>query len=296
MTRVLVFGGGGQVGRELLSARLSSGWTIAGRNHQSADITDRAAVDRAVAEARPDIVINAAAYTAVDRAESERDAAYAVNETGASHVAAASAGAGVPLIHLSTDYVFDGTKTDAYVEEDATNPLSVYGSSKEAGERAVRAVQPRHVILRTSWVFAAHGANFVRTMLRLGVERPELRTVADQRGGPTAAPDIAATCIRVAEALVAGRAECGTYHYAGAPVTTWHGFASAIFAAAAAHGRPAPKLAQIATAEYKTAARRPANSELDCAKIERVFGIARPDWRPALTAVVAELMREGDKA
>jgi dTDP-4-dehydrorhamnose reductase len=290
MNRLLVFGAGGQVGRELSAAAAPPGWTVVGCDHEAVDIADAGTVAHCVTDMRPAAVVNAAAYTAVDRAESERESAFLVNETGARNVAAACAAARVPLIHLSTDYVFDGTKRDAYAEDDTTRPLSVYGASKEAGERAVRATQPAHIILRTSWVFAAHGANFVRTMLRLGAERTELRIVDDQRGGPTAALDIAGACLGLAAAIVGEPARWGTYHYVGTPVTTWHDFAAAIFAAVAGHRGPSPRLTRIATSEYKTAARRPMNSALDCGKIAREFGITQPDWRPALADVVARLL------
>lgn len=293
MKRLLVFGAGGQVGRELLAARLPEGWSIVGRDHAAVDVVDAAAVSGAVVRAGADLVINAAAYTAVDRAESERDRAFAVNDHGAGHVATACASVAVPLIHLSTDYVFDGVKSGAYAEHDHVNPMSVYGASKADGERAVRARQPEHIILRTSWVFAAHGNNFVHTMLRLGTERHELRVVADQHGGPTPASDIAATCIAIARAIADGTHAWGTYHYAGTPSVSWHGFAAAIFAAAARSDRAAPALVPITTAEYPGAAKRPLNSVLDCGKIAREFGIAQPDWRPAMERAVAELLREG---
>ena len=246
------------------------------------DITDAAAVAAAVRGA--DFVANCAAYTAVDKAETERDQAFAVNATGPGVIARACAEAGAALLHISTDYVFRGDGDRPWREDDPIAPLSVYGESKAAGEAAVREALPRHVILRTAWVFAAHGNNFVRTMLRLGAERPELRIVADQRGGPTAAADIAAAILAIRErALAPGFDGWGTFHFAGAPATTWHDFAAAIFAE---KGGAAPALHPIATSDYPTPARRPSNSVLDCGKIGRVFGLAQPDWRRALSAVV----------
>jgi dTDP-4-dehydrorhamnose reductase len=259
-------------------------------DHAAVDITRPEAVAAALDAAHPELVINLAAYTAVDRAESEPDAAQAVNCTAAANVAADCARRGTPLIHLSTDYVFDGDKTGAYVEDDPVNPLGVYGRTKEAGERAVREALPRHVILRTSWVYGAFGQNFVKTMLRLGGERPALRVVADQRGSPTAAADIAAALVAVAARLGEPDPPWGTYHFAGGGVTTWHGFAVAIFELAAPRLGRAPRVEPIATADYPTAARRPANSVLDCAKIARAFGVAAPPWRQSLARVVAELV------
>lgn len=284
---LVIFGAGGQVGRDLADRAAARGLAVRAFARSEVDVTDAAAVADALRGA--DFVANCAAYTAVDKAESERDQAFAVNATGPGIIAQACADAGAALLHISTDYVFRGNGDRPWREDDPTAPLSVYGESKAAGEAAVRAVLPRHVILRTAWVFAAHGNNFVRTMLRLGAERPELRIVADQKGGPTAAADIAEAILAIRErALAAGFAGWGTYHFAGAPVTTWHGFAAAIFDAA---DGPSPALRPIATAEYPTPASRPANSVLDCSKISQVFGIAQPDWRQSLAATLAALGR-----
>ena len=279
--KLLVLGAGGQVGRELARAALPAGMRLVAFDRAALDVTDAEAVAAAVARERPDVVINAAAYTAVDRAESEPAAAAAANAAAPGHIAAACAAAGAALIHYSTDYVFDGTKPGAYVEDDPVNPLGVYGRTKAAGERAVRAALERHVILRTSWVYAAHGRNFVRTMLRLADERGEVRVVADQHGAPTAAADIAAATVRIA----AQGGPWGTFHFANAGETTWHGFAAAIFALAG----KTPRLSAIATAEFPTAATRPANSRLDCAKLAAAYGIVARPWQEALAPVVAEL-------
>jgi dTDP-4-dehydrorhamnose reductase len=277
-----VFGAGGQVGRELAEAARSQGLAVRAFARAEVDITDAAAVAEAVRGA--DFVANCAAYTAVDKAEAERDQAFAVNATAPGIIARACAEAGAALLHISTDYVFRGDGDRPWREDDPIAPLSVYGESKAAGEAAVRAALPRHVILRTAWVFAAHGHNFVRTMLRLGAERPELRIVADQRGGPTPAAAIASAILAIrAQALAPGFDSWGTFHFAGAPATTWHDFAAAIFATT---GRPGPVLHAIATADYPTPARRPSNSVLDCGKIGRVFGLGQPDWRQALSAIV----------
>ena len=236
------------------------------------------------------MAINLAAYTAVDRAESEADAAWAINCAGAAHIAAACAESETPLIHLSTDYVFDGRKTGPYQEGDAVNPLGVYGSSKEAGERAVRAALTQHVILRTAWVFGAYGTNFVKTMLRLAGERPLLRVVADQRGCPTAAADIAAALMVIAERIERGAAKWGTYHFAGVDAVSWHGFAKAIFDLAAPQLSVRPQVEPITTDQYPTPARRPMNSVLDCRKIEEAFGIRTLPWRVGLASVIREIL------
>lgn len=279
---LVIFGAGGQVGRELAELAQAQGLAVRAFARAEVDITDAAAVAEAVRGA--DFVANCAAYTAVDKAEAERDRAFAVNATGPGVIAQACATAGAALLHISTDYVFRGDGDRPWREDDPIAPLSVYGETKAAGEAAVRAALPRHVILRTAWVFAAHGNNFVRTMLRLGAERPELRIVADQRGGPTPAADIAAAILAIrGQALAPGFDGWGTFHFAGAPATTWHDFAAAIFAA---KGGAGPVLHAIATADYPTPARRPSNSVLDCGKISRVFGLGQPDWRQALPAMV----------
>jgi dTDP-4-dehydrorhamnose reductase len=293
VTPVLVFGAGGQIGRELIDQPWPNGLRVVGADRASADIADRAAVGHAFARMRPGLVVNAAAYTAVDKAEQESARALAVNRDGAAHLAEACAAQSVPLIHLSTDYVFDGTKPGPYVEDDPVAPLGVYGTSKEAGEAAIRTRYSRHVILRTAWVFGVHGNNFVKTMLRLGAERPALDIVADQRGCPTEAADVARAIVRIAATLLgpdkaAGR--FGTFHYVGAPATTWHGFAEAIFQRVAARGRQVPTLNAITTADYPTPARRPANSVLATDKLARTYGIAPCDWQAALDRVIAGLL------
>lgn len=287
--RLLVLGAGGQVGRELCRLRWPAGYRIAACDHATLDIAERDQVAAAIAREKPGLVINAAAYTAVDRAESEAAAAWAANCTGPANLAAACREAGVPLIHLSTDYVFDGEKTGAYREDDPVAPLGVYGASKEAGERAVRAALPQHVIVRTAWVYSAHGRNFVTTMLRLAGERPVLRVVADQCGSPTSAADLAAALSAIAVRLAAGNAAWGTYHFANAGRVSWHGFAEAIFELAASWRGPPPRVEAIATADYPTPARRPKNSLLDCRRIRRTFGVAPRPWRAALAEVVGEL-------
>ncbi len=287
--RLLILGCAGQIGHELTRAVLPAGFARTAIDRGELDLTQREAVFAEFARARPEIVINAAAYTAVDRAESEPDAAWAANAEAPGHLAAACSRTGAALIHLSTDYVFDGTKPGPYREDDPVSPLSSYGRGKAAGERAVRAALAAHVIVRTAWVYSAHGQNFVKTILRLASERPVLRIVADQHGAPTSAADIAAALIAIAERIASGNGRWGLFHYTGAGETTWHGFAQAIVALAAPHtGRP-PPIEAIATAEYPTPARRPANSRLDCAKIAAAYGITPRPWRDALAPVIAEL-------
>lgn len=281
--KLLVLGADGQVGTELRRAALPAGMTLVGVDRGGLDITDRAAVFAAVPGY--DLVVNAAAYTAVDRAESDAEAAFRVNATAPGQIAAACREAGIPMIHISTDYVYDGTKAGPYVEDDVVNPLGVYGRSKAEGDAAVAAALAEHVILRTAWVYSAHGGNFVKTMLRLSAERPSLRVVADQHGSPTAAADIAGAIIAIAARIAAREGQWGVFHFAGAGETTWHGFAEAIVALA---GRTV-SVDAITTAEYPTPATRPANSRLACAKIAEAYGISARPWREALAEVVAEL-------
>jgi dTDP-4-dehydrorhamnose reductase len=244
-----------------------------------------------VAARTPDIVINAAAYTAVDKAESEPELATRVNALGPAAIAAVCHRLKISFVTLSTDYVFDGSKQGPYSEEDAVCPASAYGRSKAEGERLIRAVHDNHLILRTSWVFSRFGSNFVRTMLRLGGERSVLSVVSDQRGRPTAASDLASAVIGASKAIVDDRGVAGTYHVANAEATTWYGFASAIFEGAKARGARTPELLKpIRTAEYPTAAMRPANSELDTRKFEATFGISLGGWRAALADVLDELL------
>jgi dTDP-4-dehydrorhamnose reductase len=281
---LLVFGAGGQVGRAVVERAGTAG---RGFDRAAGDICDAASVARALSIPAVTAVVNCAAYTAVDRAESEPERAFAVNAGGAEIVARAAAARGLPIIHLSTDYVYAGTTAAPHREDEPIAPVNVYGASKAAGDAAMASANPAHLLLRVSWVFGVYGANFVKTMLRLGREQDELRIVADQQGGPTEARDIADAIIAMAEASRrAGFAEWGTYHFAGAPPTSWHGFAQAIFARAS--GR-SPRLVPIATRDYPTPAARPHNSTLDCSLIHRVFGLDQPDWRASLSRVLADL-------
>ena len=245
-----------------------------------------------LAAERPALVVNAAAWTAVDGAEAEPDAAARANRDGPATLAALCADLGVPLIHLSTDYVFDGTKGAPYVETDRTAPTGVYGQTKLEGEQAVLAACPQAVVLRTSWVYASVGKNFVRTMLTAAQKTSTLRVVADQRGCPTSARDLADAVLTVAGRVQAGwePALGGVFHAAGTGDTTWYGLAQAVFDAALRHGRVRPTVEPITTADYPTPAHRPADSRLDCSKLARVYGVTLPPWQGAVQRVVDELL------
>ena len=279
MTTLLITGASGQVGSELV-CRLHGRPDIqtVAKNRSALDITDAAAVRQAVQRVRPNIIINAAAYTAVDKAESEPEAARAINVNGTQNLARAAAEAGAALLHISTDYVFDGKGETPYRETDQTHPASVYGQTKLNGEHAALAACTRTIILRTAWVFGTHGGNFVKTMLRLGRERSTL-------GAPTAAADIATALIRIADHIAAGNpTQYGVYHFSGSPYVSWYDFAAEIFRRAVEQGLlpQAPALNRLTTADYPTSARRPANSRLCLDKIQAAFGIAPSDWQAAL--------------
>jgi dTDP-4-dehydrorhamnose reductase len=275
---IVVFGGNGQLGQELARTAANQNLPLAALSRSQADITDAAAVAAALATHRPAFVVNAAAYTKVDAAESDAAAAAAVNADGAAIIARACADAGVPLLHISTDYVFDGKKRGPYLESDPIAPLSVYGRTKAAGEAAVRDILRHHIILRTAWVYGEFGHNFLKTIVRLAKERDELRIVADQHGSPTSTRQLATAILGIGSRLAAGADLWGTYHFTGAGTTTWHGFATAIVAAQAPLTGRAPKVTAITTAEYPTPAPRPANSALDCGRFERAFAFRRRPW------------------
>ena len=286
LPRILITGGSGQVGH-CLKAQLEGCAELSVPDSSALNIADRRSVRQAVETFRPDYIINAAAYTAVDKAESDAERAFAVNRDGAHHLTEAAEAAGAAMLHISTDYVFDGAGGAPYDEAAQTAPQNIYGASKLAGEQAVLAACRHAVVMRTSWVFGAHGQNFVKTMLRLGRERDSLGIVADQYGAPTAAADIAAALITIVRRhtpeQLAERA--GLYHYCGSPHASWFEFAETIFAEAAAQGVLAkiPAVKPIATADYPTPAKRPADSRLDCGKIRAVFGIEPCDWHSALS-------------
>jgi dTDP-4-dehydrorhamnose reductase len=292
---LLICGAGGQLGRETLALAQSRGIDVKGLSHADADITDLASLERTLKEYKPGLILNAAAYTAVDKAESEPDAAFKVNVHGAENIARAAASAEIPIVHISTDYVFDGSKPAAYVETDPLNPLGVYGRSKAEGEAAVRNANPRHIILRTSWVFGAYGANFLKTMLRLAKERDELRVVADQHGCPTSTIDIAEVVLAVGATLEQDASVSGTFHFTGEGATNWHQFATAIVEAQAAYTGRKPAVTAITTADYPTPAKRPSNSELDSTLFRSRFAYRAADWVTRTRETVAQLC-QADRA
>ncbi len=277
---ILVFGRSGQLATELQG---QASVTALGRDR--ADLADPEACAAAIRAHAPSAVINAAAYTAVDRAETEEETAALVNGAAPAALAREAARAGVPFVHVSTDYVFPGDGDRPWRPEDTTGPLGAYGRSKLAGEEGVRSAGGTHAILRTSWVFSAHGGNFVKTMLRLSESRDALSIVSDQVGGPTPARAIAEACLRIAARLGESPELSGTYHFSGAPDVSWAGFAREIFRLA---GRDVT-VTDIPTADYPTPAARPLNSRLDCSATEAAFGLPRPDWRAGLAAVLADL-------
>ncbi|MGR3270521.1 MULTISPECIES: dTDP-4-dehydrorhamnose reductase [Rhodobacterales] len=283
--RILVFGETGQVGRELARAGEGMAHVLEIHGRATADFTDPEGCAAQVAASDAGAVIIAAAYTAVDAAESDEETALAVNGTTPGAIARAAAQKGIPLVHISTDYVFDGTGTVPFAPDDPTGPLGAYGRTKLAGEEAIRAAGGPHAILRTSWVVSAHGKNFVKTMLRLGAEREKLTIVADQVGGPTCAADIARACLEIAAQLAADPAKSGRYHFSGAPDVSWASFARETFDQAWI----ACTVEDIPTSAYPTPAVRPLNSRMDNSRTEAVFGIPRPDWRAGLRDILAEL-------
>ena len=283
--KLLVFGQSGQVAREL-ARRLPADMTATFLGRDRADLSDPAACAAAIAAQEADAVINAAAWTAVDKAETEEAAASVINGDAPGAMARACVAKGMPFLHISTDYVFDGKGTAPFTPADPVAPQNAYGRSKLAGEIAVRDSGARHVILRTSWVVSAHGANFVKTMLRLGAERDSLNVVADQIGGPTPAAAIADALIAIARKMGQG-ASGGTYHFSGAPDTSWADFARAIMAQAGL----SCAINDIPSSAYPTPATRPLNSRMDCSTLTRDFGIPRPDWRAGLADILQELTR-----
>jgi dTDP-4-dehydrorhamnose reductase len=286
---VLLTGGSGQVGTAI--RRLApTGWEIAAPARAELDLADPQVIEAVIASRPWAAVISSGAYTAVDRAEDDAVAAWQANALGPAALAAATGRAGIPLVHVSTDYVFDGSKAGAYVETDPVRPLGVYGASKLGGELAVRTANPRHVILRTAWVVSPDGANFVKTMLRLGADRPLMRVVDDQHGCPTTAQDIAVALRHIVDRLVDDPASpVGTYHFVNQGEASWCALARAVFETAARHGAPSPRVEAIATADYPTRAARPRNSVLSTAKIAEDFGVVPRPWRPAIDDIVTQL-------
>ncbi len=291
--RVFVVGNRGQLGAELMRATWPEGSVVEGADLPELDVRHTADVAARLDAFAPTLVVNASAYTAVDKAESEHALASAVNGTAPGALAELAAARGLPVVHVSTDYVFDGAKRGAYVEDDAISPIGHYGASKAEGEARVRAANARHLILRTSWVYAAHGNNFVRTMLRLAKDRDTLRVVADQFGRPTGARDLATTIVELAPRMSASEFPFGTYHFACAGRTNWHQLACAVIERAERYTGRRPEVVPIATWEYPTPARRPSNSELDTTKLTATLGLVPRTWQASVREVVDELFERG---
>jgi dTDP-4-dehydrorhamnose reductase len=294
--RFLLLGRTGQVGKEFRALPLPIDVEVVAPSRGELDLEDPQAISRMIASQPWSVVINAAAYTDVDRAESEEPVAFAVNAEAPTRLAAETGRSGIPLIHISTDYVFDGRKGVPYVEEDAVAPLNAYGRSKLAGEFGVQTANPRHVILRTSWVYSPYRKNFVRTILRLADERDCLTVVSDQRGCPSAAADIAQVCLDIAVCCASerNRAPYGIYHFSGAGDATWFDFANAIIEMSNDQRRESPQIMPIRTSEYPTPAIRPADTRLDCTAVVRAFGVQLRPWRQALAQTIHRLLINKD--
>jgi dTDP-4-dehydrorhamnose reductase len=285
--RVLITGSHGQVGHcltHVLSVREDV--EVIAYDREVLDITNEVQVATVLAELAPDVIINCAAHTAVDKAESDVEMSYAINRDGPRHLAQAAESLGALMLHISTDYVFDGEKAEPYLETDTPNPKGVYGQSKLAGEEAVAANCSRYAILRTAWVFGEHGNNFVKTMLRLGQDRPELGIIGDQFGGPTYAGDIANALVAIMDKFTAPE-QAGVYHFSGAPHVSWYQFAKAIFESAEKQGvlSQTPQVNEITADQYPLPAPRPANSRLNCDKIQQMFAVEPSDWQSALDKI-----------
>jgi dTDP-4-dehydrorhamnose reductase len=289
--KIAVTGASGQLGRSLIETTSGAPFTLVPLQRPAFDLLDAACVERSIAAAAPDLLVNAAAYSAVDAAEADAAAAFAANADGAERVARACARLGIPIVHLSTDYVFGGTGTSAYVETDRTGPQSVYGRSKLEGEQRVAAACSRHIILRTAWVHSPFGANFVKTMLRLAADREEIAVVEDQVGNPTYAPHLAATILAIARRFD-GHADVpwGIFHAAGSGSASWADVAREVFAVSGGLGGPTATVVGIPAAAYPGAAKRPANSRLDCSKLRDIFGLGMPDWQSGVREGVGRLL------
>ena len=293
--RLLITGWQGQLARSLAEAATRRPEiTALSIGRPALDLCARPSILRTLADNSPDLIVNTAAYTAVDKAETERDAAFALNRDGAGLLAEAAAARNIPIIHVSTDYVFDGTKATPYLETDQTMPLNVYGASKLAGEQVVAAANPRHVILRTAWVHSPFGQNFVKTMLKLAETRPKLNVVSDQLGNPTYAPHLAEVILDIALQLrgcPVGDPKFGLYHATGTGEISWYGLASTVFEQSRALGGPSAEIAPIPASGYPTAAARPTNSRLDCGKLKAAFGVSLPLWQTGVVACVTRLQQ-----
>jgi dTDP-4-dehydrorhamnose reductase len=288
---ILLFGGGGQLGQEIAQQAVRSNVPLMALSRRDADIADADKVMQVIKDHGPHVVLNAAGYTNVDGAESDREAAFLTNACGAGNLAMACHAAGVPLVHFSTDYVFDGAKRGAYVEDDPVAPLSDYGRSKLAGEDIIRATHPMHLILRTAWLYGVFGKNFLKTMMRLATERDEIRVVADQHGNPTSTGQIAAAVFSVLPRLLERNCPWGTYHLAARGTASWFSFAENIVAVQSKYTGKRPAVVPIATGDYPAVAKRPPNSTLDCSLFVKSFEVDIDPWKSECERVVYDLLR-----
>ena len=294
--KLLVTGANGQLGRELIRLGRSAHFEIHSFKHQQLDITDEDRIRKILSRISPSVVVNAAAYTNVDKAESEAHHAYAVNESGPRYLARQCLNQRRPMIHISTDYVFDGSKGRPYLESDPIAPLGVYGQSKAQGEAAIRSILKSHIIIRTSWLYGVHGNNFVKTMLKLGAEKSRISVVADQFGSPTCAADLAEAVLSIAEKIIANeKANWGTYHYCGQGITTWHSLAEKVFQLATPYiALRTKQIEAITTAEWPTPVKRPPYSVLDCTLLKNKFGIDPKPWQKSLAQTIDRIF-SGDE-
>jgi len=292
--KVLVTGADGQLGRELVRLGQSVDFEVYGLNRHQLDITNKIKIKQILARISPSLVINAAAYTHVDRAENESDLAYAVNKDGPTYLARYCANNQLKLIHISTDYVFDGTKSQPYQESDPVAPLGVYGRSKAQGEAAIRSILPNHIIVRTAWLYGVYGNNFVKTILKLAAEKPTLQVVADQFGSPTSAEGLAEALLTISNKINANdKIDWGTYHYCCKGITTWHGLAERIIELAAPYAALQTRQVEaITTAEWPTPAKRPPYSALNCTRIKSRFGIDPEPWPQSLKHTIDRIFSE----
>ena len=290
--KILITGSGGQLGRELINQGQLKGFSVQAPSEDDMDITDLEKIDRCMAFHQPEVVINAAAYTQVDKAESEAALAFAVNTTGSANLARMCAKNKTPLVHISTDYVFDGQKGTSYLETDTISPVGVYGRSKAEGEIEIRSHLKEHIILRTSWLYGIHGHNFAKTILKLATTKPKIRVVADQYGSPTNAADLAQTILIISDRMQFNNdVDWGTYHYCGQGVISWYNFAEKIVGLARLYADvKTTRIEPITTADYPTRALRPIYSALDCSRIQKHFGINPKPWQKSLEITIKELL------
>jgi dTDP-4-dehydrorhamnose reductase len=290
--KMLITGAHGQLGREIIDVMQSKGCPVQAPPEDDLDITDLDKIDHLITDLQPDLMINTAAYTQVDKAETDEALAFKVNKTGCTNLARMCTKHKIPLVHISTDYVFDGQKGTPYVETDPISPVGVYGRSKAEGESEIRSILKEHIIIRTSWLYGTHGQNFVKTMLNLATSKKEIQVVADQYGSPTNAADLARAILTIAEQLQSGAENnWGTYHYCGQGVISWHIFAEKIIELTRQQGRDRKtRVEPVTTAEYPTPAERPVYSALDCSRIYKQFNISPQPWEKSLETTIRKLL------